>query len=85
MKTELCTFQKEVLIYKSHRNYVYKRNPGSIVLYLRYSTNKVSLINIKNSAIREEGEILLRIALSQAQGHQLHAQMFLFQPLTLQY
>lgn len=48
MKTELCTFRKEVLIYKSHRNYVYKRNPGSIVLYLGYSTNKVSLINIKN-------------------------------------
>jgi len=48
MKTELCIFQKEVLIYKSGRNYVYGRNPDSIVFYLGYSTNKMSLINIKN-------------------------------------
>lgn len=74
-KTELWAFQKEVLIYNSGTNDGYRRNADSIGLYLGCSTNKVSLINIKNrhSASREEEKILLRVALSQAQGHQLHA------------
>lgn len=82
MKTDLCTVQKQVPIYKPGRNYVYSRNPDSIVLYLECSTNRVLYKYQKPDIqiLRVEEKIFLRIALSPTLGHQLHAQIFLFQP-----